>query len=197
MHRGAALVVAAAIFLSLAGCPATQRLRAQVEERDQRISELQARVGSLEQENAALRRQLAETEITLYFASSTPGEFFLVPEVRKVKREENMAVLVLRELIAGPSAQTDARPVLPKEVRILGVSVEKQIASADFSQEITRLNVGSTGEALVISAIVNTLTKLPGIERVRILVEGKQADTLAGHVDTTQPLRRNDNIVRI
>lgn len=197
MPRGFALVLVAAVVLSVAGCPGTQRLRAQVQERDRKINELQARIESLEQENAALRSQAAETQVTLYFARSTPNAFFLVPEVRRVKREENMAVVVLRELIAGPSPQTNAQPVLPKDVKVRGVRVENQVALADFGQEITRLNVGSTGEALVITAIVNTLTKLPGIERVKILVEGNEVETLAGHVDITEPLRRNDNIVRV
>jgi hypothetical protein len=32
---------------------------------------------------------------------------------------------------------------------------------------------------------------LPAITRVKILVDGKEVDTLAGHVDLRQPLARN------
>ena len=41
-------------------------------------------------------------------------------------------------------------------------------------------------------AIVNSVTvNLPAITRVQILVDGKEVDTLAGHVDIRQPLAKN------
>jgi hypothetical protein len=43
-----------------------------------------------------------------------------------------------------------------------------------------------------IYAIVNAVTvNLPAISRVQILVDGKEADTLAGHVDLRRPLEKN------
>ena len=37
---------------------------------------------------------------------------------------------------------------------------------------------------------------LPAVTRVQVLVDGKEVDTLAGHVDLRQPLARNDEWVR-
>ncbi len=43
-----------------------------------------------------------------------------------------------------------------------------------------------------IYSIVNALTvNLPAITRVQILIDGKEADTLAGHVDLRHPLQKN------
>jgi hypothetical protein len=40
--------------------------------------------------------------------------------------------------------------------------------------------------------IVDALTvNLPAISRVQILIDGKQADTLAGHVDLRHPFQKN------
>jgi hypothetical protein len=40
--------------------------------------------------------------------------------------------------------------------------------------------------------VVNAITvNLPAIMRVQILIDGKEADTLAGHVDLRHPLRKN------
>jgi hypothetical protein len=48
-----------------------------------------------------------------------------------------------------------------------------------------------------IYAIVNALTvNLPAITRVQILVDGKEVDTLAGHVDLRHPLQKNLKWVR-
>ena len=45
---------------------------------------------------------------------------------------------------------------------------------------------GILDEQLTVNSLVQTLaTNVPGISRVRILVEGKARDTLAGHVDLT------------
>ena len=39
-------------------------------------------------------------------------------------------------------------------------------------------------------AIVNAVTaNLPAVQRVQILIDGKEVDTLAGHVDLRRPLR--------
>jgi hypothetical protein len=43
---------------------------------------------------------------------------------------------------------------------------------------------------------VNAVTaNLPALSTVQILVEGKEVDTLAGHVDLRRPLQRNDALL--
>jgi hypothetical protein len=51
---------------------------------------------------------------------------------------------------------------------------------------------GSTNELLTIYTIVDALTlNLPAITAVQLLVDGKEVDTLAGHVDLRRPLPKN------
>ena len=51
---------------------------------------------------------------------------------------------------------------------------------------------GSLNELLTVYAIVNAVTaNLPAVQRVQILVDGKEADTIAGHVDLRRPLARD------
>jgi hypothetical protein len=41
-------------------------------------------------------------------------------------------------------------------------------------------------------SLVNALTvNLPAVTRVQILIDGKEVDTLAGHVDLRHPLSKN------
>jgi hypothetical protein len=43
---------------------------------------------------------------------------------------------------------------------------------------------------------VNAVTaNLPAARRVQILIDGKEADTLVGHVDLRRPLTRDDSLV--
>ena len=66
-------------------------------------------------------------------------------------------------------------------------------AFVDLSSEITSNHPGGALEELfTVYTIVNALTvNLPAITRVQILIDGKEADTLAGHVDLRQPLSKN------
>jgi len=50
---------------------------------------------------------------------------------------------------------------------------------------------GSLNEALTVYAIVNAITiNLPDITAVQILVDGKEVDSLAGHIDLRHPLTK-------
>jgi hypothetical protein len=50
---------------------------------------------------------------------------------------------------------------------------------------------------LTVYAIVNAVTaNLSSVERVQILIDGRQADTLAGHVDLRRPFERDTVLVR-
>jgi sporulation and spore germination protein len=71
-------------------------------------------------------------------------------------------------------------------------------AFVDLSAEASTLHPGgSTHELLTIYAIVNAVTaNLTSIERVQILIDGRQADTLAGHVDLRRPFERDTVLVR-
>ena len=51
---------------------------------------------------------------------------------------------------------------------------------------------GSLDELFTVYALVNALTaSVPEVTAVQILVGGREADTLAGHVDLRQPLAPN------
>lgn len=66
-------------------------------------------------------------------------------------------------------------------------------AYVDLSREIVTAHPGgSLDELLTIYSIVNALTmNLPAVTSVQVLVDGKEADTLAGHVDLRRPLTKN------
>jgi spore germination protein GerM len=66
-------------------------------------------------------------------------------------------------------------------------------AYVDFSREIASAHSGGTvDELLTIYTIVNALTEnLPAVKGVQVLVDGKEVDTLAGHVDLRNPLAKN------
>lgn len=69
----------------------------------------------------------------------------------------------------------------------------KHDAFVDLSPEArTNHSGGALDELFTIYAIVDAVTvNLPVISRVQILIDGKEIDTLAGHVDLRHPLGKN------
>jgi spore germination protein GerM len=66
-------------------------------------------------------------------------------------------------------------------------------AYVDLSREVMTGHTGGTeDELLTIYTIVNVLTEnLPAVTAVQLLVDGKEVETLAGHVDLRSPLSKN------
>ncbi len=66
-------------------------------------------------------------------------------------------------------------------------------AYVDLSREVVTAHPGGTlNELLTIYTLVDALTaNLPAITSVQLLVDGKEVETLAGHVDLRRPLAKN------
>lgn len=135
---------------------------------------------------------------TLFYAD--PDGQALVPVQREVPLAED-TVTQGRQILA---AQFEAAPeshvsVIPPGTMLRAFYVtERGDAFVDLSGEVAANHPGgSFTELLTVYAIVNAVTaNLPAIERVQILIDGKEADTLAGHVDLRRPLQRDQSLVR-
>ena len=121
-----------------------------------------------------------------------------------VRREVPLAEGVVPQGRAILTAQLEAAPephisVIPQGTMLRAFYVTEQgDAFVDLSADAsTRHPGGSFTEILTVHAIVNAVTaNLPSIQRVQILIDGKEADTLAGHVDLRRPLPRDSSLVR-
>jgi len=83
---------------------------------------------------------------------------------------------------------------IPPQTKLRDVFVtERGDAFVDLSSEVsTNHSGGAIDELLTIYTIVNALTvNLPAITRVQILIDGKEVQTLAGHVDLRHPLAKS------
>lgn len=93
----------------------------------------------------------------------------------------------LEALVAGPTSFEARRGyggVLPPSTVVRAVTVADGVATADFSRElITRsaeVGGGSRGEMLALHAIYLTLVQFPGVDRVKVLVEGQSEGQVEG-----------------
>ncbi len=131
------------------------------------------------------------TEVSLYFLDTE--ELKLVIERRTINQAANTVEqirLTIVELAKGPLSALIH--TIPGGTEVRGVFLdEKGCAYIDFSRDISEKHPGgTTGELVTISSIVNTLTaNFPeAVRKVRILIDGREAKTLAGHIDISRPI---------
>ena len=123
-------------------------------------------------------------------------------------------VSVVREVAYGATSAEQARQIVMAQVRTPTDGLASAIppgtvvrsvfigsrgdAYVDLSAAITTGHGGGTlREALAVFAIVNAVTSnLPDVSTVQILVEGKEVDSLAGHLDLRQPIGRAADWIR-
>jgi germination protein M len=131
----------------------------------------------------------------LYFARVVEGKQRMVAMPRELPSGLGVARTALEELLRGEVPRGCERP-LPPGTEVRGISIEGGVATLDFSEELREgFRGGSDNEQVTVYSIVNTLTSLPTIERVRILVEGRSINTLGGHHDLSGPLAFDDELV--
>jgi spore germination protein GerM len=145
--------------------------------------------GPVVQQPAAAARKITAT---LFYVSE--DGMMLVGTQREVPfgaTVPEQARAIVEAQIPSPAPLVSA---IPAETKIREVFVtERGDAFVDLSGELsTRHSGGSLDEILTVYTIVNALTvNLPAITRVQILIDGKEVDTLAGHVDLRHPLAKS------
>ena len=135
-------------------------------------------------------------QATLFYISDIGTD--LVAVVREVPygaTPSEQARLILDAQLQTPDGQASS---IPAGTKLRGLFLGgKGEAYVDLSPEILAQRGGTLGEALAVYAIVNALTtNLPDVTAVQILVDGKEVDTLGGHVDLREPLGRSSAWIR-
>jgi hypothetical protein len=104
---------------------------------------------------------------------------------------------IISALIEGP--RSNLGPTLPEGTELKAFFIaEDRTAYADFSPALGERHPGGAhSELLTVYSIVNSLLlNLPRIETVKILIAGRESETLAGHVLLTFPYIANMLLIR-
>lgn len=140
----------------------------------------------------------AHITATLFYATAE-GESLVA-----VRREVALAEGVVaqgREIIEAqlePAPEPYLSPVPAGTTLRAFYATPRGDAFVDLSSELSTGHPGgSLAELLTVHAIVNAVTaNLPAIQRVQILIDGREVDTIAGHIDIRRPLVRDVSLLR-
>ncbi|MGD2096775.1 MAG: GerMN domain-containing protein [Desulfobacterales bacterium] len=136
--------------------------------------------------------------VHLYF-SDNEGQF-LMAENRILKSPQDpefLARSIVDALIKGP--QQGLARTLPAATAIRAIFVTQNgICFVDLTSAVADNHPGGIqSELLTIFSIVNSLVlNVPQIKAVKILINGTEAKTLAGHIDLQIPIKANMLLIR-
>ncbi|MEW6367977.1 MAG: GerMN domain-containing protein [Acidobacteriota bacterium] len=134
-------------------------------------------------------------KVTLFFPSASG--FALVPVEREIyatNSAANQMKQIVVELIKGPDeARGVALAALPEATRLREIFMRDAVVYVDLTKELSQnLEGGSETELLTIYSLVDSLVyNFADVKRVKILIEGAEVETLAGHVDLQRPLEKD------
>lgn len=153
---------------------------------------------TIDEEEAAVLNE--KVPVILYFADEQQTK--LVKEIRYVDIKEakkgasTLASLMVKELIAGPKAKGLKALIAEGASLRAPVEIEGRTATVDFTKEFVENHPGGKELAeLTIYSIVNSLTELKDIERVKIIINGKATKNFKDKVTLDSDFPRNDAVV--
>lgn len=148
----------------------------------------------------AVERPVPHIKATLYFAAA--DGLHLVGIEREVPLGDTLvaqARAIVEAQIAA-AAPPPLAPVIPAGTALRGLYVsDAREVFVDLEGGIRGAHRGgAVGELLTTYALTHALlANLPTLASVRLLIDGREADTLAGHVDLRRPLVKNEALVAL
>jgi spore germination protein GerM len=138
------------------------------------------------------------TLVHLYF--SDKANHFLMAENRVLKISDDpvfFAKSIIEALIKGP--QKGLVRTLPAATAVRAIFVTSEgLCFVDLTSAVSENHPGGIqAELLTIYSIVNSLVlNVPKIKAVKILINGNESMTLAGHIDLQAPFKANMLLIR-
>ena len=133
-------------------------------------------------------------EINVYYPDENATVLIAVPRSIKFVDENEKYSAALSELMQKPKEE-GLTNIFPKHTKIKNVYRNSDTVVVDFDKDIAKNFVGgSTGEEFLVNSVVNTLTEFNEVKQVRFLIDGKEIETLAGHMDLSEPVKRSKDI---
>ena len=145
--------------------------------------------------SSAAGQKAATMDISVYYPDVNATGLVAVTKTVKAQEVDKYQAAV-EALLAGTDDKK-LTAVFPKKAKLRKVSVSGGVAKVDFDKNLISGFVGgSTGEEMLVGSLVNTLTEFPEIKKVQILVEGKEIDSLSGHLDLSKPVERMSELIK-
>ena len=131
--------------------------------------------------------------LNVYFANKNGDK--LIPQSTVLEYNANVAVekVVVEQLIAGPS-ESGYYATIPKDTKVMSVTTKDGVCYVNLDTGFTAQGYDVLGTVTIYS-IVNSLTELPGITSVQILVNGETSINYKDNISLETTFQKNPDIL--
>lgn len=137
----------------------------------------------------------ARSRIQVYF--SDENALYLVPLSLGFKADatiQERARKAVEVLLTGPPTREGLSRTIWAGTRLRDLTVVEGKAIVNLSKQAIGYGGGATAESMLLSSLVYTLTDIPGISEVQLLIEGQKLDHLPEGTEVAKPIRRPDRL---
>lgn len=114
------------------------------------------------------------TKCDLYYMASGNGDFnYMIPISTQVQNNGDSLPISLFDELSKKPADSSYFTSLPDNTKLLSCDIQNNTAVLDFSSEISNYG-GTEKENSLLNQIYYTISQLKGIQRVKILINGKE-----------------------
>ena len=158
----------------------------------------ESEVGNRDRFDKGLLKQSKKIQAYLYFADR--NNLYLKSEQRIIQQPDDPVAFgraIVEALIKGP--QKGLGRTIPAGTGLGAIFIDSEkVCYVDLSGEVRKNHPGgSNSEMLTIYSLVNSLIlNVSEIKQVKILIDGNEAPTLAGHISLRHPFRAHMLLIR-
>lgn len=134
-----------------------------------------------------------EKFVTLYFTDKNGTNLY--PETHKATMTDNsLEKTIVNELIRGPVSNGFER-TFPESTRLISAETTEGVCFVNFSSDfMTKSQDNQIAIKTSVYSVVNSLTRLPDIEKVQILIDGKKPENDVNQL-FSMPLGRDESMI--
>ncbi len=126
----------------------------------------------------------------LYFASEDMSSLVAENRALTMRLTDSFPACLVQALIDGP-LEEGHQPLLPSDGQVLSAVVRDGICYLDLSASVFEPFIGTDAqEEMIVSSIVNTITQLPSVNEVMILMEGQKRQYYYASVRIDGPISK-------
>ena len=140
--------------------------------------------------------KVQQLDIKVYYPDDQGMKLVAVKRQIKFDGKTDKYTAAMNSLLQGTKEKGKAT-IIPKQAKLNKVTFADGTVTVDFDNGLVKHFIGgSTGEEMLVGSIVNTLTEFPEVKRVKIIIDGKSVETIAGHMDLASPIARMQELVK-
>ena len=139
--------------------------------------------------------EVENMQVKVYYPDESGLRLVEVERQVEMSKGKNKYEATVEAMMQAPKEQ-ELTEIFPKHAKLLGVTVDDGIANVNFDEGLQKHFVGgSAGETFLVGSVVNALTDFEEVKGVRFLIDGKEIESLSGHMDLSEPVARMDELM--